>query len=68
MIVPVPAVPSPADLLARLTDTAPAAILRTVCAWHTSPLELVALSRQYPGQLSHGICAACLARMEQEIA
>ena len=59
--------PSPAELLARLTDTAPVVVLRTVCAWHTSPLELAALNRQYPGQISHGLCPECRTRLEQEV-
>lgn len=43
-------------------------ILFTVCAWHTPKAELDALSKQYPGQISHGLCPACALLMERETA
>jgi len=64
----VPDVPSPDALIARKTDTQPAVVLRTVCAWHTSPLEFAELHRQFPGQISHGLCAECRRRLEEVVA
>ena len=58
--------PSPAALVARLTDSKP--ILFHPCSWHTPQAELDALNRQYPGQVSHTMCDACSLRMMQEIA
>jgi hypothetical protein len=51
--------------IARLTDTQP--VLQVVCAWHTSKPELDTLNRQFPGQISHGICASCAALMMQPV-
>ena len=62
----VPAIPSAAALVARKTDTAP--VLMTVCAWHTTKVELDRLNQQYPGAISHGLCDVCARRMEQEVA
>jgi hypothetical protein len=58
----VPAVPTFEQLVARLTDTQP--VLLLVCAWHTSRADLDALSRRYPGQITHGLCPACAAQLE----
>jgi hypothetical protein len=33
-----------------------------ICAWHTSVPELVALQRQFPGQVTHALCAPCAVR------
>jgi hypothetical protein len=47
---------------------APAVPLIRVCAWHTPQPELDALNRQFPGRVTHGMCAACKTQFEQEIA
>lgn len=39
-----------------------------VCSWHTPLQELLALGRQYPGQVSHALCESCAARFEQAVA
>jgi hypothetical protein len=57
-------VPSLDALIARTTDAQP--ILFHVCAWHVPPAELDAMNRQYPGQVSHGLCPVCAARLLQE--
>jgi hypothetical protein len=46
----------------------PVPTLHTACAWHTPLAELIALSRQYPGQVSHIICPECSVRFEQAVA
>lgn len=38
--------------------------LVVVCSWHTSPAELLALGRQFPGQVSHALCESCAAKFE----
>jgi hypothetical protein len=51
-------------LIARKTDTQPAAPLRVICAWHPG------FDRTDPANAgaSHTICPSCLARLEQELA
>lgn len=39
-------------------------ILFTPCAWHESPAELARLNREFPGQVSHSMCDACLLKFE----
>jgi hypothetical protein len=41
---------------------APALIV--VCAWCTPRAEQDALALQHPGQVSHGICPSCAAKLE----
>jgi hypothetical protein len=50
-----------------MTDPkAPIALIR-VCAWHTPKPELDRLNRVHPGQITHGLCPSCEARMFQEV-
>lgn len=47
-------------LAARLTDSAPVPVI--VCAWHTPTIELEAIARQFPGQVSHVMCPRCVVK------
>lgn len=56
------------DRIARLTDSAPAAVLLVICAWCTPAAELERLNRQHAGQVSHGLCPPCAERLQHEVA
>ena len=47
---------------------APLPILHRPCAWHESPMELARLNREFPGQVSHGLCNNCRVKLEAEAA
>ena len=62
------ATPSTAILSADSTQILPPLpVLYHPCSWHTPPAELVRLSREFPGQVSHSICEACQARANAEL-
>jgi hypothetical protein len=51
-----------------MTDsTDPLPILFWVCSWCTTRDVLARLNRDWPGQISHTACAACVARMMAEL-
>jgi hypothetical protein len=50
-----------------MTNKPVALPLIRVCAWHTPKPELDRLNRVHPGQITHGMCANCEARMFQEV-
>jgi mono/diheme cytochrome c family protein len=64
----------PADVVIQLRpmgpwDTnRPLAPLVTVCAWCPDATEQTAAARAHGHEVSHGICAACVARLEAEAA
>lgn len=55
-----------AILLAGLPPPTPTTFL-LLCSWCTPRTILDHLNRQYPGQISHGLCAACVDVMLAEI-
>jgi hypothetical protein len=48
------------DLIARKTDSEPVPVI--VCAWHTPKLDLDAINRRFPGQVSHVMCPQCVVK------
>ena len=58
--------PVPEAIVARLTDSTPP-FHEHICSWCTPRATLQRMARVHPG-LSHGICPACIVRMEAEVA